>query len=102
MDNLNYSYIKNISFKDPALPYEEITIEEWLKLLLLSLWDEREQFSGKRPFGESSWDFRIYEQFIKHKVIEGTLDEHGYVQDCSDEEMQKADHIIERIIRDWK
>lgn len=31
------------------------TIGEYLKKLLLTLWDEEDGFSGKRPFGNSSW-----------------------------------------------
>lgn len=34
------------------------TVGEYLKILLLTLWDEEDCFSGKRPFGNSGWKIR--------------------------------------------
>ena len=67
------------------------TIKEYLKELLFVLWDEREGFSGKRPFGNSSWEYDLYVPLIENGVVEGTLDLDGYVQHVNKE---KADTII--------
>ena len=36
------------------------TIGEYFEKLLLTLWDEQEDFSGKRPFGNSGWEYDVY------------------------------------------
>jgi hypothetical protein len=36
------------------------TVKEYLKKLLEALWDEGEGFSGKRPFGNSGWEYELY------------------------------------------
>lgn len=37
------------------------TVKDYLKALLGSLWDEGEGFSGKRPFGNSGWEYELIE-----------------------------------------
>jgi hypothetical protein len=44
------------------------TVRDYLKALLLKLWEEEEGFSGKRPFGNSGW---------KHELIGPVSDETG-------------------------
>jgi hypothetical protein len=34
---------------------DNITIRDYLRILLETLWEEGEGFSGKRPFGNSGW-----------------------------------------------
>ena len=55
------------------------TVRQYLRGLLLTLWEEGEGFSGKRPFGNSGWDFDLYEALIKGKHLGGKLDADGYV-----------------------
>lgn len=63
-------------------PYgKKITLRNYFRELLLVLWHEGDGFSGKRPFGDSGWEYDIYAALIKHKFIDGTLDEDGYVDD---------------------
>ena len=71
------------------------TIGEYLLKLLLTLWDEKESFSGKRPFGNSSWEYEIYTALISSGVIMGSLDEEGYVIDV---DWEAADIIVREII----
>lgn len=71
------------------------SIREYLKELLFVLWDEREGFSGKRPFGNSGWEFDLYVPLIESGVVEGTLDLDGYVQHVNKEQ---ADTIIYNCI----
>jgi hypothetical protein len=58
-----------------------ITVKEYFQRLLLKLWEEREGFSGKRPFGNSGWENPLYAALINGKVITGKVDEHGYPSD---------------------
>jgi hypothetical protein len=58
---------------------KELTIRDYLKLLLLTLWEEQEGFSGKRPFGNSGWERDLYIPLIKAGVIAGTIDSDGYI-----------------------
>jgi len=51
------------------------TIRDYFKKLLSKLWNEGEDFSGKRPFGNSDWDMDIYTTLVEHHLIEGNFDE---------------------------
>lgn len=73
----------------------EITIKEYLILLLRTLWREGEGFSGKRPFGNSGWDYDLYIALIKAGYVEGTFDEDGFIEDF--DETTAAD-LIEKVI----
>lgn len=48
------------------------TIRDYLKRLLVLVWEEGDCFDGKRPFGNSGWDHDIYSTLI---------DELGYDED---------------------
>lgn len=60
------------------------TIREYLVKLLAELWREQEGFSGKRPFGNSSWDGDLYIALIRAGLIHGGFDEDGYLYHCGD------------------
>lgn len=62
----------------------EVTIREYLRELLVTLWCEGEGFSGKRPFGNSGWERDLYKPLIAACVIAGELDEHGRIEECDD------------------
>lgn len=73
-----------------ALPMPEndanaATIRDYLITLLVTLWDEKEGFSGKRPFGNSDWDSDLIVALIQADAIEGELDEDGYIGSCDDD-----------------
>ena len=57
------------------------TIREYLIKLLTVLWEEQEGFSGKRPFGNSGWDFELYEALVKAKAVDGKFDDDGYLEE---------------------
>jgi hypothetical protein len=40
------------------------TVRDYLKGLLQNLWIEGEGFSGKRPFGNSGWEYDLYQPLI--------------------------------------
>ncbi len=56
---------------------EAKTIREYLKVLLAELWREGEGFSGKRPFGNSSWEYDLYDALVRNKAVSGEIDEEG-------------------------
>lgn len=71
------------------------TIGEYLEKLLLTLWDEEEMFSGKRPFGNSGWKWEIYTALVSTKVVNGKLDEYGYLAEY---DASMADDVVKNII----
>jgi len=56
---------------------DNITVRDYLHKLLTRVWQLDEDFNGKRPFGNSGWDFDIYAPLIKAGFIAGEVDEHG-------------------------
>lgn len=73
-----------------ALPMGEndanaATIRDYLIILLATLWDEKEGFDGKRPFGDSDWDGDLMVALIQAGAINGELDEDGYIGSCDDD-----------------
>lgn len=58
---------------------EDITIREYLCRLLIRVWIEREGFSGKRPFGDSGWEYDLFTPLVENGFLKGTLDEDGHV-----------------------
>lgn len=61
------------------------TVRGYLIKLLETLWREQEGFSGKRPFGNSSWECDLLVPLVKAGIIEGSLDEDGYIETMDDE-----------------
>ena len=55
--------------------FEGYTIKDYFKKLLLVLWEEGEGFSGKRPFGNSGWEYDIYIPLAKEGYIDAEFDE---------------------------
>lgn len=70
------------------------TVRGYLIRLLAELWNEGEGFSGKRPFGNSGWEYDLYLPLIKAGVVDGSLDDNGYVDDIPPTAVRKADHLI--------
>jgi len=58
------------------------TIREYLVALLRQVWTEAEGFSGKRPFGNSGWEYEVYDALVRYGHVSGVIDEDGYVEDC--------------------
>lgn len=90
--------IKNIKFYCVDLS-KELTIKDYLVKLLEKLWEEDEGFSGKRPFGNSGWQYDLYACLIKNNVLDGKLDEDGYVDEI---DTKKADEIVLEVIKNLK
>lgn len=72
------------------------TIGAYLIELLKTLWIEQQNFSGKRPFGNGGWDYDLYTVLIRNGIIEGKLDEWGYIETFDNE---KGFEVILRAIQ---
>lgn len=57
------------------------TIRDYLKTLLRDLWLQGEGFSGKRPFGNSCWEYEIYKALVSAEACRGQVDEYGDLLD---------------------
>jgi hypothetical protein len=65
------------------------TVREYFARLLIAVWDEEEGFSGKRPFGNSSWKHELYAPLVKEGLVTGSFDEEGYVDTMDTEAADK-------------
>lgn len=70
------------------------TIRDYLFSLLSTLWNEKEGFSGKRPFGNGGWDYDLYIPLINAGVIVGSLDEDGCVADVDEDAAEDYVHDL--------
>lgn len=56
------------------------TVGDYLSCLLKTLWEEGEGFSGKRPFGNSGWEYEIYTALAAKGLCGGKLDDFGDIE----------------------
>lgn len=68
----------------------EVSIREYMKALLAKLFDEGESFSGKRPFGNSGWEYDIIAPLIRAGAVKGSLDDDGLVEAFNKDDFQLA------------
>jgi hypothetical protein len=64
------------------------TIRDYLKRLLFEVWSKNEGFSGKRPFGNSGWEYELY-----HALIEGGASFAGSINEDGDVEVDDSDEL---------
>lgn len=74
---------------------EAETIGDYLRALLLELWYEGEGFSGKRPFGDSGWEYDIFEALGRAGLIHVTFDD-DYLDEI---DVEKANLLISNAIK---
>jgi hypothetical protein len=72
------------------------TVGEFLASLLSALWLEGEGFSGKRPLGNSDWQWQVYMSMVAGGLAEGIINKWGD-EDISDE--GAANELILQAIR---
>jgi hypothetical protein len=92
----------NIELMDKVLSTEineGETIKEYLCGLLLTLWAEKEGFSGKRPFGDSGWNWDLIRALALNGLVEATFDEEGYIETMDNIEEAKAEQMITNAIK---
>lgn len=81
----------------PLLPGNDsgaATVRGYLVALLSNLWEEEEGFSGKRPFGNSGWQYDLYVPMVQAGMVPGTVDADGYVDDFPQASRKMADDLI--------
>lgn len=66
-------------------------LREFFVFLAAAVWEQGDSFSGKRPWGYSSWDYDVYEALIRAGLVAGSFDEDGFVKDF---DQSKADALI--------
>lgn len=57
--------------------HKRVSLRQYFKAQLSALWRESDSFSGKRPLGNSGWDWEIAIVLIKHGFIKGEFDRNG-------------------------
>ena len=75
-----------------------ITIRDYLRILLEKLWLEKDSFSSKRPFGNGGWERDIYKPLVVAGLIEGDVDDWGSVY-VDREHRDDADAYVQKLIR---
>lgn len=58
-----------------------LTVREYFIELAKMIWNEGESFNGKRPFGNSGWEYDIRWALVHSKIVEGSLDEDGDLEE---------------------
>jgi hypothetical protein len=74
-------------------------VRGYLIALLAELWRKGEGFSGKSPFGSSSWECDLHVPLIRAGFIGGKLGENGHLEVLSYEDEEKGSAIILAAIR---
>ena len=70
---------------------DDITIRDYLRTLLMTVWEENESFSGKRPFGNIGWDYDIPIALAKAGFVDlGPLGEDGEPYNWTQQQMNNA------------
>jgi hypothetical protein len=78
---------------------EAATIRDYLVKLLADLWSEQESFDSKRPFGNSCWENDLYLALVKAGIVEGVVDDEGWLDEMDDEAEEKANQLIAQAIQ---
>jgi hypothetical protein len=75
---------------------DNITVRDYLRILLETLWDKGESFGGKRPFGNSNWEYELYRPLVDAGYIKGQIGARGVVTEVDDE--SDAHAFVARLI----
>lgn len=58
------------------------TVRDYLKALLLKVWVQGEGFSGKRPFGNSGWEYDVTDALVEAGIAESESEAIEQVRDA--------------------
>ena len=72
------------------------TMKEFLRDILLDLWDQEEMFDPKRPWGESNWKFDLYIPLVNAGFVDG--EPNG--KRLKNFDQGEADRLINWVIKD--
>ncbi len=73
------------------------TVRGYLVALLGELWSVKEGFSGKRPFGNSDWQWDLYAALGRGGAVPIVFDDDGYVEQV---DTRECDRLIASAIRE--
>jgi hypothetical protein len=79
----------------------QLTVREYFRELLTTLWEEKEGFSGKRPFGNSGWEYEVHIALAKAGFVDlGEWDDEceGYEM-ATTEQHKAADAYCRELIK---
>ena len=65
---------------------ENLSVRDYLHELLYKLWSQGEDFSSKRPFGNSGWEYDICTALVAGEFVSGETDEDGFLVSCDEDE----------------
>lgn len=74
------------------------TVRQYLSGLLSTLWVEGEEFSGKRAWGDSDWQWDLIPALAGAGHIKAEVDEDGYVDSISGDEEATYYGIVNNCI----
>ena len=88
--------ILDIEFESSDLG-RAVTIREFFEELLTTLFKEGECFSGKRPFGNSGWEYDLCVCLAQYGIISGTASEYDGFTDWDYDGNEAEAKILELI-----
>lgn len=74
----------------------KVPLAEYLRMLLATLWEESEVFTGKRPLGNGGWQFDVYKALVRAELIEGKIDADDDLMDC---DQKTGDELVLAVIK---
>lgn len=78
---------------------DNLTVRDYLRILLLQLWAQQEGFSGKRPFGNSGWEYDLLFPLAKAGFVDlGPMDEDGEPYNWAKEQKNAAMEYVSSLI----
>ena len=95
---MDYQKILQLEFYSTDLE-RQITVKGFLKELLATLFKEQDCFSGKRPFGNSGWDYDMAKCFVENKIIPGTIDDSDEDDIYYDYKQSDFDNTVIEIVK---
>jgi hypothetical protein len=72
------------------------TIRDYLCELLRRLWAEGSEFSAKRPFGDSDWQWCVADALVREGLVTGQRDQDG---DLYEVDWTVIDRLMSAAIR---
>lgn len=76
----------------------DMSVRDFFKQLMITLFVEGEGFSGKRPFGNSGWTHDLEKTAVENKFVQGVIGSDGYVENIHSEEF---DDLIFNTIKNF-